>query len=455
MSENMGAEHRYDLTSDVTHLIIGNIDTAKYQYVARERPDVKVLLPSFVEAVRDSWKAGEDADVAALERQHRVPTYYGLKICLTGFDDLDRRQELTKYIEDNGGEYHGDLTKQVTHLVAAVPGGKKYEYALKWGLKVVSEKWLFECHERGMVLKESLYDPQLVPDEQGRDAWNRAALQTMLGKRQRDNDEPKPASTSSKRKLRRTMSAKLGGNHTAMWADIAGASAATTQDGKEGERDTDENARSKILPAAFDYSEEPEPTEQMSTAATVVQVPSAPSPRPSTIFQGAAVCIRGFSGQKLDVVQRHLVSNGAHLITESDEAQASNDDQGYLIVPHDAPSDYIPTLPATMARFEKVTEWWLESCVHSKRLVDPKSDWFCRPFPRLKVDGKSSIPAADEDRLLNYNRFQRSRCVLYKLQRHQPPPFFASNTTYGCHIRRIVEERVCLSFGLQLFDAIR
>ena len=82
----MGAGHTYDLTSDVTHLIIGSIDTPKYRFVAKARPDVKVLLPSFIEAVRQSWMAGGETNVAKLESQHRVPTLWSLQICLTGFE---------------------------------------------------------------------------------------------------------------------------------------------------------------------------------------------------------------------------------------------------------------------------------------------------------------------------------------------------------------------------------
>ena len=83
----MGAVHKYDLTSDVTHLIVGEIDTPKYRFVAKERLDVKCLLPSWVEAVRHSWIEGEDIDVAALEREHKLPTFVGLRISVTGFDD--------------------------------------------------------------------------------------------------------------------------------------------------------------------------------------------------------------------------------------------------------------------------------------------------------------------------------------------------------------------------------
>jgi len=83
----MGAVHKYDLTSDVTHLVVGSVTTTKYQYVANERPDVKVVLPSFIEAVRVSWLEGEEPDVVALEKEHRAPPFFGLQICFTGFED--------------------------------------------------------------------------------------------------------------------------------------------------------------------------------------------------------------------------------------------------------------------------------------------------------------------------------------------------------------------------------
>ena len=84
----MGATIKLDLTSDVTHLVAGNTDSAKYRYVAKLREDVKVLSPSWLEALRDVWMEGEDdMDVAGLEKQYRLPTFYGLKICLTGFDN--------------------------------------------------------------------------------------------------------------------------------------------------------------------------------------------------------------------------------------------------------------------------------------------------------------------------------------------------------------------------------
>lgn len=90
----MGAKHVYDLTSDVTHLIVGEYDTPKYRYVAKERPDVQVLTPGWVDAVRSLWIADQKIDMDALEKEHALPTFASLKMSVTGFDN--RRLGMSK-----------------------------------------------------------------------------------------------------------------------------------------------------------------------------------------------------------------------------------------------------------------------------------------------------------------------------------------------------------------------
>lgn len=85
----MGAEHNYDLTYEVTHLIVGDTNSEKYRFVARERPDIKVLKPEFVEAVRASWVAGEDTNISHFEEQYRYPTFANLIVSTTGFADRE------------------------------------------------------------------------------------------------------------------------------------------------------------------------------------------------------------------------------------------------------------------------------------------------------------------------------------------------------------------------------
>lgn len=90
----MGATHKYDLTSDVTHLLVGEINTPKYKFVARERPDVTVLRPEWVQAVRESWMQGGDTNIRALEERYKLPVFEGLSICITGFEDSELKDSL-------------------------------------------------------------------------------------------------------------------------------------------------------------------------------------------------------------------------------------------------------------------------------------------------------------------------------------------------------------------------
>lgn len=85
----MGAMHSIHLTSDVTHLLVGDTTSEKYKFVARERNDVLAMNPEWLEAVRLSWTQGDDLDMEALEKQYRLASLHGLKICITGFSDRE------------------------------------------------------------------------------------------------------------------------------------------------------------------------------------------------------------------------------------------------------------------------------------------------------------------------------------------------------------------------------
>lgn len=213
----MGATHRLDLTSDVTHLIVGDPDTPKYKFVARERLDVKCMLPSWIDSLRTKWLEGGEINVEDLEQEHKLPTFYGLRVCVTGFDDLEYRKRLEDHITDNGGEYRGNLTKDITHLIAKEASGQKYNYAAQWSIKTVAVEWLDHSLERGMILDESLYHLALPVLERGRNAWiRRTPSTTSLGKRSREQD----LGSGNARKLRRTASAKLSSQNLGLWADI-------------------------------------------------------------------------------------------------------------------------------------------------------------------------------------------------------------------------------------------
>jgi hypothetical protein len=100
----MGGIHKYDLTPDVTHLIVGDYNTAKYRHVAKERPDIKPMAAGWIEAVRRLWVEDQYIDFAALEKAWMLQPFESsggipsspnpaererqrLVCCLTGFED--------------------------------------------------------------------------------------------------------------------------------------------------------------------------------------------------------------------------------------------------------------------------------------------------------------------------------------------------------------------------------
>lgn len=100
----LGGVHKADLTPDATHLLVGDYNTVKYRHVARERPDIAVMAPGWVEAVMDLWTRDAAIDLPALEATWRLKAFETdggevnmetgelgergrLSCCLSGFED--------------------------------------------------------------------------------------------------------------------------------------------------------------------------------------------------------------------------------------------------------------------------------------------------------------------------------------------------------------------------------
>ncbi|KAK4187155.1 putative S-M checkpoint control protein rad4 [Podospora australis] len=393
----LGGIHRYDLTPDCTHLIVGDYDTPKYRHVAKERSDIKAMAAGWIEAVRNLWVRDADIDFAALEKEWQLRTFEtgrggidadgnssprgALLCCITGIEDPDERQELSDLIEANGGIYTGDLTKRVTHLIAYKPEGRKYQAAKKWGLETVSSEWVKDSVERGMILEEKYYDPVLPEQERGVGAWNKERHVSLLGKRPRENVA---APDEGKRKLRKTASMKLNSQRDNLWGDIL------------GNQQTPE-------PAAAASS----PFETVQPHSTVPTQP-APPPKPSNETQGsklssfgraddslifASCCfyINGFSETKAEVLINIVTSFGGLVCRSMDEVVSASGAQfshRFLIVPQHSAAETHPLLPDNVI---VITEFFIERCLHKKYFFDPATHVIGRPFPVFPIPGFENL----------------------------------------------------------------
>lgn len=204
----------------------------------------------------------------------------------------------------HGAQYHGDLTKMVTHLIVAHPSGSKYEHAISWGMKVVTWEWLKQSCERGMALDESYYDPKLPVEARGVGAWDRRrSTSPMIGKRMREAEQPGTVLNPLRRKLRRAASTRLSGQTEAFWAGITAVAV------EKQTKDED------------DWTEDPTGQPQHEQTATSAEAFADKQPRkdPASrprgpfaddhdgIFEGRLIFLRGFDNKK---VRMRLPANG-------------------------------------------------------------------------------------------------------------------------------------------------
>lgn len=365
----MGARTRLDLTADVTHLIVGQVNTPKYEYTAKSRPDIKVLKASWLDAVRKAWLTGSKVDVEALDEEHRLPTFFNLKICVTGFDNrtpapplcyddktnkrctVQMRNELGETIEANGAQYMRDLTKDATHLIAAVPQGKKYEFAGQWGVKIVALDWLKQSLRRQMVLNERLFHPLTPPEERGIGAVSEASPGAGKRKREQTSFSKEP----NRRKLRRTTSSKLESQNDNIWADIG--QGETSNAAAAGSNQWKDSSRRREIQR-----------EDSNAAARAQPTPKSAEPAPAPrkgVFSDEHIVIHGFDETRLNILKRHLEPGGATVYGWDAIEQHLDENQDMVVmVPFNADSNLLEQVDMRRAhRTPVVSEFWVEKCI--------------------------------------------------------------------------------------------
>ncbi|EME85483.1 uncharacterized protein MYCFIDRAFT_193779 [Pseudocercospora fijiensis CIRAD86] len=384
VAKQLGAVHKLDLTSDVTHLLVGDIDTPKYKYVAKERPEVKVLQPEFIDQVNEAWRDGEDLTAEKLrgfEEQHKMPTFASLQICITGFEDPDFRKSIERDVETRGGKYSPDLVKSVTHLIAARPEGAKYTHAKQWGIRVVGLKWLEDCIIRGMVVDESYYLPELPREQQGVGAFRTEPRrpESALGKRGRE-DATTPAEQGPRKKLRKSASMKLAGQSQDMWQSFSQHEVQVETSLVDAWQDTRaedvQKTRDSLAPRRSDVLDVVERNDPME---------------PTGLFAGYYVLIHGFDTKKTRQLRGAIEKEGGVVVRSGDELEAASENIFFksrcLLMPHAQPTKLPDVPPGTLL----VTEWWAERCLYFKQKLDPDDDALSQPLSEALIPAFSKL----------------------------------------------------------------
>lgn len=91
--------------------------------------------------------------------------FKGAIISITGLGDV--KAALTQYARELGARVEGNLTEDVTHLIADRPGSEKYRYALELGMHIVSPGWILDARDAWLqgedIDAEELEQKHLLP----------------------------------------------------------------------------------------------------------------------------------------------------------------------------------------------------------------------------------------------------------------------------------------------------
>ncbi|TXT13776.1 hypothetical protein VHUM_01143 [Vanrija humicola] len=344
---------------------------------------------------------------------HRLLPFLGLKISITGIDQLDRRKQIIKLINQEGGVYSKDLDRTCTHLVSAYPTTdpkSKQSEKIKWSVKelgdramqrrrgkrlddpdmcIVYESWIWDCvgfHGRwnedaydarkprrdGKVRPEDVLDGSVfrqhekevpVEDEELQPAVarkrKRGGIDDLVGELLSTTEppEPKRQSPAADKKPEVVELDALPRRQTAAYDPQASVLHAT----KSG---------------AFDQPAAAGPSKLPKAEATPVDNTSVP------IFHGlrfSHAIPDGYHG-----LENALRQHGGVTVSEADRLAGAPVD--YVIVRLRPP---MPDLPAGQTPPQVVTECWVEGCCFSQRLLSPSENLVFQP-----VSFTQAIPEA-------------------------------------------------------------
>ncbi|CCJ30807.1 unnamed protein product [Pneumocystis jirovecii] len=330
-ASKLGAIYTQDLTSQVTHLIAGKLNTMKYKYVAMHRVDMKIMHVGWIFDIYEQWLNGDDIDFLEFEKKHILPPFYNLLICVTNIP-AEQRSEIEEKITCFGGKYTPDLTKDTTHLIATDASGRKYEFGIKWGIKVIRPEWFWQSIERGACLEEHFFSLDMAPEELGKGSW------FPMQENEKDEDQQ----MFVKKKIK-----KIKLDLSQVWNNIV-------NENHKYEND---------LPKKID------------NLTPINMIQDTENNELNGMFFGLYFYAWAFDSRKTKILENIIKSHdGLWCKTIHDFPDTSI--HIYIIVSHDLPKFKFPDISKGCF----VTEWWIERCLHNKKFIEPSEHLLCRPL---------------------------------------------------------------------------
>ncbi|XP_034201696.1 uncharacterized protein LOC117616475 isoform X2 [Prunus dulcis] len=138
----------------------GRVEVVKSNGCSRLSVGLSSPLPSFKALQPFAPASPASSSIGSEPVVRSGAPFAGLVICVTGLSK-EARKQVKEATERLGGQYSPHLHPQCTHLVVQSFGGRKFEHALKHGLKnglsIVTIGWFVDSVRKNVRLSESLY----------------------------------------------------------------------------------------------------------------------------------------------------------------------------------------------------------------------------------------------------------------------------------------------------------
>lgn len=155
--EYMGGIYMKQLRSCVTHLITDSVMSAKYEKASEKK--IQIFSGSWLDAV---WEENQTGFIKASDpifNTHRCPVFMNLVVTSTGLSKR-RKDEVKRLINENGGEFSGQLDGARVKIVLAKEYStisEKINYAMQTNIACLRCEWVDESLKENYALPFSKF----------------------------------------------------------------------------------------------------------------------------------------------------------------------------------------------------------------------------------------------------------------------------------------------------------
>ncbi|AQZ12287.1 DPB11 (YJL090C) [Zygosaccharomyces parabailii] len=338
-----------DLTRQVSVLVIGKTrDTNKYKFAVRHRPDMTFVSLEAVETIYERWLAGEDLSAAPelLRSRYSLPPLSDTYVFIGRVDPqicpVDRLEKLCRLqgcYDCNSAQFARNcISRNQGRLVVFISDtlhGSRVKAAAEVGVPIIHPKWILDCHKRNATLE---YDPYY-----------------MLEK-----IEP------------RTPLERIGTDSCECWKSLA--DPPTVLRDSKSPTEPKMSLKSKFKPQGeklWQKAMSVGPTKETPLIPDSSKTAANPAVEQLSSFQ------RIFEDISFEI-DPMFAEPHAHILQKVIEqhAGAVQKPAKYHLIPSNTP---IKGLSSVNEKQILVTEFFVERCLHYKKLIDPPDSW-CTPF---------------------------------------------------------------------------